>query len=276
MHLGRRDRQQLPRTPPRGRTRRGARAGGGRSRPDHADADGGARPTPTRRSRCGSTSCRSEDGAPVAGAPVVVERRVDGAWQRLGDVVTDEAGHAELAATLRRTPGDNVFRAAYAGDSLHAGSAAGPVAVALVRRASRLTVGGPGLRDRRAGGRGPGPMDRRRRGSGRRGGARAAQAPGRRLAALPDRADRRRRAGDHPDPAADRHPLAGRGRAPGLGRGRRAAACHRVDNLPPGRAGGPAGRARRARGSSCRRSRTRWAPARTRPSPGSPTGSGAR
>src|SRR5688572_15693167 len=45
---------------------------------------------------------QSTDAAPVAAAPVVVERRVDGAWLRLGDVVTDEAGHAELAATLRR------------------------------------------------------------------------------------------------------------------------------------------------------------------------------
>jgi hypothetical protein len=86
---------------------------------------------------------QSDDAAPVAAAPVVVERRVDGAWQRLGDVVTDEAGHAELPATLRRTPGDNVFRAAYAGDALHAGSATGRVAVALVRRTGRVTVGGP-------------------------------------------------------------------------------------------------------------------------------------
>jgi hypothetical protein len=85
---------------------------------------------------------QGEDGAPVAGATVVIERRVDG--QRLGDVVTDDAGHAELPVTLRRTAADNVFRARYDGDLLHAGSAAGPLAVALVRRASRLTVGGPG------------------------------------------------------------------------------------------------------------------------------------
>ena len=85
---------------------------------------------------------QGEDRAPVAGATVVIERRVDG--QRLGDVVTDEAGHAELPVTLRRTAADNVFRARYDGDLLHAASAAGPMAVALVRRASRLTVGGPG------------------------------------------------------------------------------------------------------------------------------------
>ncbi len=60
---------------------------------------------------------RSDDGAPVAAAQVVVERRVGGEWQGFGDAVTDEAGHAELAATLRRTPADNVFRASYAGDS---------------------------------------------------------------------------------------------------------------------------------------------------------------
>ena len=86
---------------------------------------------------------QATDSAPVAAAPLVVERRVDGAWQPLGDVVTDEAGHAELSPVLHRTAADNVFRARYDGDLLHAGSATGPVAVALVRRATRLTVGGP-------------------------------------------------------------------------------------------------------------------------------------
>jgi hypothetical protein len=86
---------------------------------------------------------RSADATPVAAAPVAIERRVDGAWQSLGEVVTDEAGHAELVATLRRTAADNVFRARYDGDVVHAGSATGPVAVALVRRSTRLRVGGP-------------------------------------------------------------------------------------------------------------------------------------
>jgi 5-hydroxyisourate hydrolase-like protein (transthyretin family) len=86
---------------------------------------------------------QSQDGAPVAGATVVVERRAGQDWPQLGEVVTDEAGHAELPVTLRRTARDNVFRARYDGDALHAGSVAGPLAVTLVRRASRLTVGGP-------------------------------------------------------------------------------------------------------------------------------------
>jgi D-alanyl-D-alanine carboxypeptidase-like protein len=87
---------------------------------------------------------QTEGGAPVALAQVLVERRVDGAWRELGPVTTDEAGHAELAATLRRTAADNVFRAAYAGDELHAASSTGAVAVALVRRTSQVKVGGRG------------------------------------------------------------------------------------------------------------------------------------
>jgi 5-hydroxyisourate hydrolase-like protein (transthyretin family) len=86
---------------------------------------------------------QSADGAPVAAAQVLVERRRDGTWQALGVVTTDDVGHAELAATLRRTAGDNVFRASYAGDALHAGSLTGSVPVALVRRTSRLSVDGP-------------------------------------------------------------------------------------------------------------------------------------
>ena len=83
------------------------------------------------------------DGSPVAGAQVEVERRTDGTWSTLGAVVTDEAGHAELDATLARSSGDNVFRATYAGDLAHAGSRTGPVPVPLVRRASRVRLTGP-------------------------------------------------------------------------------------------------------------------------------------
>jgi hypothetical protein len=84
-----------------------------------------------------------DGGAAVAGAPVVVERRTDGTWRALGTVVTDEAGQAELAATLARDAGDNVFRASYAGDAVHAPSSTGPVPVRLVRRDSRVRIAGP-------------------------------------------------------------------------------------------------------------------------------------
>src|SRR3712207_1361823 len=50
---------------------------------------------------------QSQDGAPVAGATVVVERRAGRDWPRLGEAVTDEAGHAELPVTLARTARDN-------------------------------------------------------------------------------------------------------------------------------------------------------------------------
>ncbi|MFC4785313.1 M15 family metallopeptidase [Nocardioides sp. MAHUQ-72] len=83
------------------------------------------------------------DGAPVVGAPVTVERRTDGAWATVATVVTDEAGHAEVEATLGRDASDNVFRASYPGDAAHAPSATGRVAVALVRRASRVRIVGP-------------------------------------------------------------------------------------------------------------------------------------
>ncbi len=85
-----------------------------------------------------------EDGTPVAAALVEVERRVSGDWTALGPVTTDEQGHASLAAPLARRSDDNVFRASYAGDELHAPAEAGPVPVALVRRGSKLVVRGPG------------------------------------------------------------------------------------------------------------------------------------
>jgi hypothetical protein len=80
---------------------------------------------------------------PVPGATVEVGRRTDGAWSPLGTVVTDEAGHAELDATLARSHQDNVFKATYAGDDVHAPAGTGPVPVALVRRAGRVRLTGP-------------------------------------------------------------------------------------------------------------------------------------
>ena len=76
-------------------------------------------------------------------APVVVERRVDGAWQVLATPTTDVDGHATTPATLSRDASDNVFRASYAGDATYAASASDPVRIALKVRGSKIGLGGP-------------------------------------------------------------------------------------------------------------------------------------
>lgn len=84
-----------------------------------------------------------EDGTPVPGAQVVVERQGQDNWAPLATVTTDDVGHAELAATLSRDPHDNVFRASYAGDEVHAPAETGEVPVGLVRRSSVVHLRGP-------------------------------------------------------------------------------------------------------------------------------------
>lgn len=86
---------------------------------------------------------RRDDGTPVAGAQVLVERRTSGTWSQLGLVTTDEQGRAALEAAMSRRSADNVFRASYAGDAATAPAATGPVAVGLLRRNTRLVVAGP-------------------------------------------------------------------------------------------------------------------------------------
>ena len=82
-------------------------------------------------------------GAAVPDTKVRVQRRVSGTWRALGTVTTDADGRGVLDTTLRRSAADNVYRASYAGDTTYAASGSGAVTVALVRRASRLVVGGP-------------------------------------------------------------------------------------------------------------------------------------
>jgi hypothetical protein len=79
---------------------------------------------------------------PVA-TNVVVERRRSGIWRLVETVVTDAEGRAVVDATLDRRAANNVFRASYAGDVDSAPDKTGPVAVKLVRRSSRVTIGGP-------------------------------------------------------------------------------------------------------------------------------------
>ncbi len=84
------------------------------------------------------------DGTGVAAAEVAVERRVSGTWRAFATATTDDTGGATTDALLSKAPGDNVFRATYAGDAVTwAASASGPVTVALRRRTSSLRLGGP-------------------------------------------------------------------------------------------------------------------------------------
>lgn len=80
---------------------------------------------------------------PLAGAVVTVERVSGGAWVPVGQVTTDASGLATTGAALARSAADNVVRASYAGDATFAPSGSGDVPVALVRRASTVTVTAP-------------------------------------------------------------------------------------------------------------------------------------
>ena len=86
---------------------------------------------------------RSAEPAPVAGASVVVERRLDGTWSEVAVLVTDQAGHAEVLQTLARDADDNVFRASYAGDESYAAASSGRWQAPLERRTGVVTVDGP-------------------------------------------------------------------------------------------------------------------------------------
>lgn len=83
------------------------------------------------------------DDSAVVGGEVVVERRRSGTWGVFETVVTDAQGRAVVDATLAKRASDNVFRASYAGDLDSAPDQTGPVAVRLVRREGRVSVGGP-------------------------------------------------------------------------------------------------------------------------------------
>ena len=84
----------------------------------------------------------ADDGTPVAGASVLVERRDDGTWRRVAVVVTDEQGLASTSATRRRDPARNVFRATYAGDDTHDAATARTTS-AIRPRAGAVTLTGP-------------------------------------------------------------------------------------------------------------------------------------
>src|SRR6478609_8776925 len=87
-------------------------------------------------------SLTDEEGAPLAGAPVLLERRTGGSWRAVGTLTTGDDGRASADLTVSRVPADNTVRASYAGDADHA-----PVVeqgdLPLTPRASRVSLDGP-------------------------------------------------------------------------------------------------------------------------------------
>ena len=91
-----------------------------------------------------SVDLLAEDAAPVVGAEVHLERRVDGTWSEVALLVTDDAGHAERPQVLARDAADNSFRARYDGDASYAAAESGRHDAPMERRNGVVTVGGPG------------------------------------------------------------------------------------------------------------------------------------
>lgn len=83
------------------------------------------------------------DGAPVANAQVSVERRTGGTWTSVGTLTTDQDGRATERVTVDRVPGNNLFRATYAGNANHE-PATGQHRLDLERRGSDVRISGPG------------------------------------------------------------------------------------------------------------------------------------
>src|SRR4051794_2455565 len=83
-----------------------------------------------------------DTGAPLAGAPVALERRTGGAWQPVGTVTTGTDGRAIATLTVSRVVADNAVRATYAGDPQHP-----PVvqegSLSIAPRAARVSLSGP-------------------------------------------------------------------------------------------------------------------------------------
>jgi hypothetical protein len=90
-----------------------------------------------------ATLAEQGSGSPIAGAEVVVERRVDGTWAEVATVATDEDGRATVDQTLARDAGDNVFRATYGGDEVHEPASSGGYRAPLRLRETVVSVGGP-------------------------------------------------------------------------------------------------------------------------------------
>lgn len=91
-----------------------------------------------------------DDGAPVAGVTVTLERQVGGTWQPLDIVTTDASGTATRPVELSRRPADNRVRATYDGQGGHEPATA-EIGLQLRKREGRVVIDGPaGFVDGRA------------------------------------------------------------------------------------------------------------------------------
>lgn len=79
----------------------------------------------------------TQDGAPVAGTEVRIDRHQDGGWHTLRRVTTDAQGRASLSVRLWRDADNNRFRA------IALGVSSGQVAVPLRKRGSTVTLAAP-------------------------------------------------------------------------------------------------------------------------------------
>lgn len=85
----------------------------------------------------------ADDGTPLAGVVVRLERRVDGAWQPLAELTTDDRGAAAGELVLARDADDNLVRALVDGTDTRAPGESAPVLVPLLRRDSVVRLRGP-------------------------------------------------------------------------------------------------------------------------------------
>ena len=86
---------------------------------------------------------RADDGAPVPGVPVRIERRRDGSWVPMGTFTTDDDGRAATTATVRQAPRDNRFRAVLPGTATVAPATSEVAGIDPVPAETELRVAGP-------------------------------------------------------------------------------------------------------------------------------------
>ncbi|GAA1789528.1 hypothetical protein GCM10009795_039100 [Nocardioides hankookensis] len=89
-----------------------------------------------------TVAATDETGAPLVGAPLVLERRTGDVWQAVGTVTTGDDGRASADLTVSRVADDNAVRATYAGDADHP-AAVQEGTLPITPRAGRVLLGGP-------------------------------------------------------------------------------------------------------------------------------------
>ena len=85
----------------------------------------------------------AEDATPLVGQTVTLDRRRNGTWRQVAELVTDAEGRATSEQVLARQVRDNVVRASYAGDATYAPSGSGRVQLPMRRREGVVRVTGP-------------------------------------------------------------------------------------------------------------------------------------